>query len=194
MIGNLGTGALYIICWLLGVGFNDDPEQAARANSALLEHARPDQFVTGQLLRVDLPAGTAAMVNAGHPRPLRLRDGRVEDIELAADPPFGIVSELGYRVQPVTLLPGDRLVFVTDGVLDRNAATADIIGVIAATGDLHPREVVQEITKAVLRAVDGKLRDDATALCLDWYGGGERDRRIDAGANQPSDSPPQADS
>ena len=43
-------------------------EQAARANSALIQHSRPDQFVTGQLLRVDLAAGTAAMVNAG-PRP-----------------------------------------------------------------------------------------------------------------------------
>jgi len=169
-------------------------EQAARANSTLLLHARADQFVTGQLLRVDLTAGTAAMVNAGHPRPLRMRDGRVDDIELAADPPFGIVPELGYRVQAVTLLPGDRLVFVTDGVLERNAATADIIGLIAATGDLHPREVVQEITGAVLRAVDGKLRDDATALCLDWYGGGEQDRQVGASGNQPSGSPPQADS
>ena len=31
MIGNLGAGALYIIFWLLGIGFADDPEQAARA-------------------------------------------------------------------------------------------------------------------------------------------------------------------
>ena len=30
MIGNLGNGALYVICWLLGVGFIDDPQQAAR--------------------------------------------------------------------------------------------------------------------------------------------------------------------
>ena len=169
-------------------------EQAARANSALLQHSRPDQFVTGQLLRVDLTAGTAAMVNAGHPRPRRLRAGRVEDLALVADPPFGIVPDIGYRVQPVTLLPGDRLVFVTDGVLERNAATADVIGLVAATSDLHPREVVQEITRAVLRAVDGKLRDDATALCLDWYGGGERDRQVDAGANQHGASPPRADS
>ena len=122
-------------------------EQAARANSALLQHSRPDQFVTGQLLRVDLTAGTAAMVNAGHPGPLRMRDGRVEDIELAADPPFGMVPGVGYRVQPVVLLPGDRMVFVTDGVLERNAAIADVFGLVAATGDLHPREVVQEITE-----------------------------------------------
>ena len=31
MIANLGTGALYIISWLLGFGFADDPVQAARA-------------------------------------------------------------------------------------------------------------------------------------------------------------------
>ena len=31
MIANLGTGALYIISWLLGYGFADVPAQAARA-------------------------------------------------------------------------------------------------------------------------------------------------------------------
>jgi hypothetical protein len=31
MIANLGSGILYITCWLLGVGFADDPQQAARA-------------------------------------------------------------------------------------------------------------------------------------------------------------------
>ena len=31
MIANLGTGALYIVSWLLGSGFADDPVQAARA-------------------------------------------------------------------------------------------------------------------------------------------------------------------
>jgi serine phosphatase RsbU (regulator of sigma subunit) len=123
-----------------------------------------------------------------------MRDGRVDEIELAADPPFGIVPDIGYRVQPALLLPGDRVVFVTDGVLERNADTADVVGLVAATGDLHPREVVQEINRAVLRAVDGKLRDDATALCLDWYGGGERDRQVDAGANRHGASPPRADS
>jgi hypothetical protein len=31
MIANLGTGALYVISWLIGYGFADDPVQAARA-------------------------------------------------------------------------------------------------------------------------------------------------------------------
>ena len=164
-------------------------EQAARANSALLRHARIDQFVTGQLLRVDLTAGTASIVNAGHPVPLRLRDGRVEALELTADPPFGIVPGVAYRPQPVPLAPGDRLVLLTDGVQERNAAAADVLGLVAATRDLHPREVVQEVNQAVLRAVGGRLRDDATVLCLDWYGGGERDRDASGGANEDRASP-----
>lgn len=31
MIANLGTGALYLVSWLIGHGFADDPVQAARA-------------------------------------------------------------------------------------------------------------------------------------------------------------------
>lgn len=31
MIANLGSGLLYVVCWLFGVGFSDDPTHAARA-------------------------------------------------------------------------------------------------------------------------------------------------------------------
>jgi hypothetical protein len=31
MIANLGSGVLYMIFWVLGIGFADDPQQAARA-------------------------------------------------------------------------------------------------------------------------------------------------------------------
>lgn len=31
MIANFGTGLLYLVCWALGFGFSDDPQQAARA-------------------------------------------------------------------------------------------------------------------------------------------------------------------
>ena len=31
MIANLGSGALYLVSWLLDIGFKDDPAQAARA-------------------------------------------------------------------------------------------------------------------------------------------------------------------
>ena len=60
----------------------DLAEQARYANDSLADNAPPGQFVTGQLMRVDLHTGTASIVNAGHPFPLRLRGGKVEEVEL----------------------------------------------------------------------------------------------------------------
>ena len=106
--------------------------QAAYAGEALAAEAPPGQFVTGQLLRIDLPTGTARVVNAGHPFPLRLRDGRVEEVELEIDAPFGVSPEVPYRVQSFPLEPGDRLVFLTDGMQERNAASLDVERALAA--------------------------------------------------------------
>jgi hypothetical protein len=43
---------------------------------------------------------------------------------------------------------------------------------------------VQHLTQAVLQASGGQLRDDATALCLDWHGGPPRDRDASSGADR----------
>jgi serine phosphatase RsbU (regulator of sigma subunit) len=159
-------------------------EQARLASAGLGDFARDGGFVTGQLVRIDLATGTALMVNAGHPPPLRLRDGRVERLDLLVDPPFGTVPDYEYREQPLPLLPGDRIMFVTDGMLERNAASVDIAALMEAAAGLHPREAVQHLIRAVLQAVDGELADDAAALCLDWHGGPPRGRSSASGANQ----------
>ena len=49
---------------------------------------------------------------------------------------------------------------------------------------LHPREAVQHVVLALLKAADGKLKDDATAMCVDWHGGPPQERDTDSGANQ----------
>jgi serine phosphatase RsbU (regulator of sigma subunit) len=157
-------------------------EQAGLANAGLCDFAQRGGFVTGQVARIDLGAATAAIVNAGHPAPLRLRDGSVERVSLQADPPFGIVPGHEYRVQQLPLRPGDRLMFFTDGMLERNV-TVDIEALIAAAAKMHPREAVQHLLNAVLEAADGVLKDDAAAMCLDWHGGPPRERTTDSGAN-----------
>jgi serine phosphatase RsbU (regulator of sigma subunit) len=158
-------------------------EQAGLANAGLCAFAQRGGFVTGQVARIDLGSATAAIVNAGHPPPLRLRDGSVECVPLRADPPFGIVPGHEYHVQRPPLRPGDRLMFFTDGMLERNAATVDVEALVAATAELHPREAVQHVLQAVLVAADGMLKDDAAAMCLDWHGGPPRERTSDSGAN-----------
>ena len=158
-------------------------EQAGSANAGLADFARRGGFVTGQIARVDLRNQTATIVNAGHPPPLRLRDGRVDRLELAADPPFGIDPGYTYRVQALPLEPGDRIMFLTDGMLERNAESVDIAAVLAAGRQMHPREAVQHLTQVILQATDGRLSDDATALCFDWHGGPSHQRTTDSGAD-----------
>jgi serine phosphatase RsbU (regulator of sigma subunit) len=164
-----------------GVGL---AEQARMADEALSSYAPDEAFVTGLLVRVDLRSGSARVVNAGHPTPLRIRAGHAETIPLHADPPFGTSLAGDYRVQELALEGGDRLVFLTDGMLERNATTVDVLSVIEASRHLHPREAVQELTRAVTAACGGELRDDATVLCFDWHGGPPRDRDASAGADQ----------
>jgi serine phosphatase RsbU (regulator of sigma subunit) len=161
----------------------DLAEQARYANEALAENSAHGQFVTGQLLRVDLHTGTARIVNAGHTLPLRLRAGRVEEIPLRIEASFGVLPGKSFEVQPFPLEPGDRIVFLTDGMLERNAASLDVAAALAGSADLHPREVVHELGSAVLRATGGDLRDDATMVCLDWYGGPQRGRSTEFGAD-----------
>ena len=167
----------------------DVGEQASYANDSLARNAEPGQFVTGQLVRVDLTSGTAVVVNAGHTLPLRLRAGVVEEIGLRVEAPFGVLPGKTFDVQPFPLEPGDRIVFLTDGMQERNAASFDVAAALADTADLHPREVVHALGAAVLHATGGDLRDDATMVCLDWYGGPPRGRNTVRGADPDRASP-----
>jgi hypothetical protein len=60
---------------------------------------------------------------------------------------------------------------------------------LVQTAHLHPREAVQDLVRAVRAASDGPLRDDATAMCVDWHGGGSQPRTSDAGADEAAASP-----
>lgn len=146
-------------------------EQAGAANRVLLESSNADQFVTGLLLRIRLADGTAEIVNAGHPSPFLLRRGRAAAVDLPADPAFGVL-DVEHRTHQIDLEPGDRLLLVTDGFLERNAAGVDIPSTLEQSPERHPREMVRELAKNVLSATGGDLRDDATALCIDWHGPG----------------------
>ncbi|MET7455537.1 PP2C family protein-serine/threonine phosphatase [Streptomyces sp. NPDC005574] len=147
--------------------------QAHSAHEALLTHSHG--LATGQLMCVALDTGVCELVNAGHPWPLRLRDGVVEEVKLGVNLPFGVAGPTSFRVQELRLLPGDRMIFLTDGMQERGAGAVDLAALVRDTRAEHPREAVRSLATAVLEACHGTLKDDATVLVLDWHGPRETD-------------------
>jgi serine phosphatase RsbU (regulator of sigma subunit) len=156
-------------------------QQADAANDVLRTHAA-GQFVTGLLMRIRLSDGTVEVVDAGHPYPFLMRAGEVVPLELTTQLPLGLATAT-YRADTVTLEAGDRLLLVTDGYLDRLEGRLDVEEFLRNSLDRHPRQIVQELGRTMRKVTDGRLNDDATALCLDWYGDAGR-RRATGGASQ----------
>jgi len=165
-------------------------EQATAANTAVAEHASVrGSYVTAVLGRLNLRTGVCALLNAGHVPPLLVRDGDTRALCLPGNFPLGMFAEAEYRAGQVALQPGDRLVVLTDGMRERNAASLDLPALLGSITGLHPREAVRALADAVLEVAGPTLADDATLLLLDWYGGHGQPRRTVAGADPTRASP-----
>ena len=153
-------------------------EQATSAAANLTQQFAGEHFVTLALLRVDVPSGAAAVVNAGHPLPILVRDGVVSTVQLAAAPPLGMFADTLYVPERLQLRPGDRLVLISDGIVEARPVGGEALGdaalhaLLRDMGDLSAVETVRQVTAAVVAHRAGDLQDDATAVCLDWRGVG----------------------
>ena len=70
------------------------------------------------------PDGKMTIANAGHLSPYR--DGR--ELELAPDLPLGVVPHIRYEQADFQLNPGDRLTFLSDGVVEAANAKGELFG------------------------------------------------------------------
>jgi hypothetical protein len=155
-------------------------DQAVTIDDVVSASFRHSSFVTGVLAELDVASGRLRYVNAGHPAPLVLRDGRVvKELSGGRRVPFGLETG-GITVGEEVLQPGDWLALYTDGITEaRNAAGAwfgearlvDFLTREIAAGQ-PPPETVRRLTKAVLEHQGGLLQDDASILLARWTRGG----------------------
>ncbi|MFJ9717502.1 PP2C family protein-serine/threonine phosphatase [Streptomyces sp. NPDC101213] len=152
-------------------------DQAALADQAVHAHYRGHCYLPVLMLEVELATGRAQVVDAGSPRLLRLRAGTVEHVGLEAQLPLGMFEETDYVAQPFQVEPGDRLVFVSDGVhADASPGggtygDAALARAITATRLLPAAEAPHAVLRELAGHRDGSAaEDDALVVCLDWHG------------------------
>ncbi|MEU3412725.1 PP2C family protein-serine/threonine phosphatase [Streptomyces sp. NPDC006658] len=152
-------------------------DQAALADQAVYAHYRGRCYLSVLMFDFDLATGRASVVDAGSPRLLRLRDGSVEHVNFDAQLPLGMFEETDYVAQDFRVEPGDRLVFVSDGVHAVASPKGETYGDAALARAIQSTRLLPaaDVPRAILRELSGHRGkpvpdDDALVLCLDWHG------------------------
>jgi serine phosphatase RsbU (regulator of sigma subunit) len=151
----------------------------AAMDRAITEQFDEEHFATVQMAHLDVGSGRLLWVNAGHPRPLLLRGGRVIRV---LDSPTTLPIGFGGAdpvVSEEALEAGDRVLFYTDGITEQHLSGGELFGesgLIEALEDVaHDggavAETVRRLSHALKRARGGDTDDDATLFLLEWRGG-----------------------
>jgi serine phosphatase RsbU (regulator of sigma subunit) len=144
-----------------------------------------ERYVTAVIAQLNLETGRLTWINAGHPPPLIVRHGRLART-LTASPgaPLGIPLD-GPRpiLTEESLEPGDLLLLYTDGLTEARhpdgqmftvAGLGEFIEREAGAGQTAP-ETLRRLRHAIVDRQPDQLKDDASALLVEWGGGSEAD-------------------
>ena len=144
------------------------------------------EYVTCILGRLDLIGGRLTWINVGHPLPLLVRGGQVVG-HLSCEPTLpaglghditgdGVTVDGAAEVAHDVLQRGDRLFFLTDGVVDSHRPGGEdfgeerLIELLGARSRAHldAAETVRQLSHTVLDH-HGVLSDDTTAFLVDFH-------------------------
>ncbi|MGW1729773.1 PP2C family protein-serine/threonine phosphatase [Streptomyces sp. NPDC001999] len=156
-----------------GIGIAD---QASLADQAIYGLHRGSAHVSTLLLHFDLATGRVGAVDAGSPQLWRLRGRTVARIGLEAELPLGMFEESHYSVQEFQIVPGDRLLLVSDGVYEAVSPLGEAYGeralarAILATRLLPAATVPRAVLRELAEYRGSETLDDALVMCIDWFG------------------------
>jgi serine phosphatase RsbU (regulator of sigma subunit) len=156
-----------------------DLDRAFRViDEVVAEQFGTERFVTGQMARLDMSTGRFRWINAGHPRPILLRNAtNLVDLQCEICMPIGL-GDVPSELSEASLEPGDTILFFTDGVTEARSPEGEEFGrgrlgdllVRAVASDEAPPETMRRLSHAVLDHQEGRLQDDATLLMMRWTG------------------------
>ncbi|MEO1082993.1 MAG: SpoIIE family protein phosphatase, partial [Acidobacteriota bacterium] len=185
-VAGKGTAAALYAALVLGA-LRGHVQQTQCSPSCVLSHLHDElrqleverRFLAFSFAVFDSEKKTLRLSNAGLPYPMLLRDGGVEEIEIAGLPLGTMALGAAPRDEVELILkPGDIVLLATDGVEESRDADGRGFGsdrVAEALLD-HRESSAQDIARAVLSAANdfagGGASDDRTALVLKVRGCG----------------------
>jgi len=130
------------------------------------------QYVTAAYAHLDAHKRELRYASAGHPAMLLLRESEVIEVTengllLAA------VDGVEYSERSMEMMPGDRIVLYTDGLVEARNAAAEMFGdnafaaAIKATAAMPPREAAGEVIR-IVQSWSRAQEDDLTILVCDY--------------------------
>jgi serine phosphatase RsbU (regulator of sigma subunit) len=161
---------------------------AAGADDAIAGSFGEERFVTALLCDLDLATGLLTWIPCGHPPPLLIRGRTVKELARKARPPLGLGdvyartgeraddAEVSIPLYTERLEPRDRVLLYTDGVTEGRAADGTPFG-LERLADFIIRhnsallaapETMRRLNHAIVEYQQGRLRDDATAVLIEW--------------------------
>src|SRR5271163_3486733 len=114
-------------------------EMLATLNDRLSGGRLEARFIAMLFAVYDAPTRQLTLANAGCPYPLLLRNGQVSELHLEGVP-LGLFPGIVYDEHTCNLLPGDVVVFASDGIVESDNASGEEFGperlsqVLAASG------------------------------------------------------------
>jgi serine phosphatase RsbU (regulator of sigma subunit) len=102
----------------------------AEANEVLCTYIPPNMFVTCFYAVLEHESGRLVYANAGHTLPCcrRLNEEEQTNELVARGMPLGLMPGMSYEEKQTTLLPGDGVLFCTDGLVEAHDAKGEMFG------------------------------------------------------------------
>lgn len=110
--------------------------------------------------------------NAGHlPLPMRIRDGQIEKLVSSGYPISRFFSNPKYEEYKIDVFAGDKLLFMTDGIVENRNRNGDYFGIerVEEVVKVLNIDVLDTLEKNFKKFLDGPQTDDVSALIVNVW-------------------------
>lgn len=149
-----------------------NPGAVLTSMNARLQGLTDERFVTAFCGVLHVPTRTLSFAAAGHPYPFLARGGKVTPLSNNGFL-LGIIPDEVYGEKRVTLEPGDRVCFYTDGLSEARNEIGEMYGTdrltecLSTHGSLATKDMLKEVLSSQKTFCGGtKLTDDLTVAVL----------------------------